>query len=204
MQQCDGVIAGNTFLADQAADQGARETIVIPTCVDWTRYPQSAHSRPAGHAELVSGRSSSTLRGLATITPVPEAIGATNRGVELKLVCDRFLSLEHLRIRPCAWSEATEAEDIAAADIGIAWVPDDPWSRGKCGLKVLQYMAAGLPVIANPVGVHTEMVEHGITGFLTGSESEWVEAVRVLAGDPQLRRKMGLAARGSGPRSLQR
>ena len=66
---------------------------------------------------------------------------------------------------PVPWTEASEAVEIAGADIGISWMPDDAWSRGKCGLKVLQYLAAGLPVVANPVGVQIEMVRHGETGF---------------------------------------
>ena len=64
------------------------------------------------------------------------------------------------------WSRETETAELAEGDIGIAYMPDDSWSLGKCGLKVLQYMAAGLPVVANPVGVHREMIVHGETGFL--------------------------------------
>ena len=96
---------------------------------------------------------------------------------------------------PCRWSEEGEARDLAGADVGISWVPDDPWSRGKCGLKVLQYLAAGLPVVANPVGVHTEMVRPGETGFLATTASEWRDAVARLCGDAALRRRMGEAGR---------
>jgi glycosyltransferase involved in cell wall biosynthesis len=115
--------------------------------------------------------------------------------VRLKLICDRFFRLPSLPIVETPWADETEAAEIAAADIGISWVPDDPWSRGKCGLKILQYMAAGLPVVANPVGVHPEMVRHGETGFLASSESDWAEAIRTLAADPALRCEMGAAGR---------
>src|SRR5262249_27988140 len=74
-------------------------------------------------------------------------------------------------------------------------IPDDLWSRGKCGLKVLQYAAAGLPVVANPVGVHPEMIRHGETGFLASTPAQWIAAVRRLADDPALRVRMGRAAR---------
>ena len=94
------------------------------------------------------------------------------------------------------WTEATEADVLAAGDVGISWVPDDLWSRGKCGLKVLQYQAAGLPVLANPVGVHPEMIAPGVSGFLAATADDWVEAVRALADDPPLRHRMG--ARGAG------
>jgi glycosyltransferase involved in cell wall biosynthesis len=79
--------------------------------------------------------------------------------------------------------------------VGIGWVPDDPWSRGKCGLKVLQYHAAGLPVVANPVGVQAEFVRDGETGFRANTTEEWVNAIRVLAGDASRRRRLGAAGR---------
>ncbi len=116
-------------------------------------------------------------------------------GLRLKVICDRFLELKHLPVVRCPWAEETEAVELAAADVGISWVPDDQWSRGKCGLKVLQYMAAGLPVVANPVGVHVEMVRHGDNGFLAETPGQWAEAVARLAHDPALRRRMGRSGR---------
>jgi glycosyltransferase involved in cell wall biosynthesis len=74
-------------------------------------------------------------------------------------------------------------------------MPNDEWSRGKCGLKVLQFMAAGLPVVANPVGVHIEMVKPGETGLLAETAREWVQAIGYLAHDPALRQQMGQTAR---------
>jgi glycosyltransferase involved in cell wall biosynthesis len=168
---------------------------VIPTCVDPRLYPLARHVRDKGDAQLVWVGSSSTLRGLEAIEPLLEELGRRIPGLQLKLVCDRFLPLAHLPVVPCRWSEEGEAEALAAADVGISWLPDDLWSRGKCGLKVLQYMAAGLPVVANPVGVQCEMVRHGETGFLAQTPGEWVEAVGRLAHDPDLRRRMGSAGR---------
>jgi glycosyltransferase involved in cell wall biosynthesis len=158
-------------------------------------YPRAKHTRHGKGVQLVWIGSSSTLKGLEAIMPLLETLGVGCPGVRLKLVCDRFLHLRSLPVDECPWSEAGEAQALAEADIGIAWVPDDLWSRGKCGLKVLQYMAAGLPVIANPVGVQAEMVRHGETGFLTETAQEWVEAVRRLAADPALRQRMGRAGR---------
>jgi glycosyltransferase involved in cell wall biosynthesis len=115
--------------------------------------------------------------------------------LRLKLICDRFLQLKHLQVMECAWNEASEPADIAAADIGIGWVPDDLWSRGKCGLKVLQYMAAGLPVVANPVGVQAAMVRHGETGFHAETPEEWMDAIARLVDDAALRQRLGVAGR---------
>jgi glycosyltransferase involved in cell wall biosynthesis len=192
----DAVIAGNDFLRDQAARWAGRSSVrVIPTCVDPGRYPLAEHTRRGNGVQPVWVGSSSTLRGLEACTPLLEEVGRRVPGLRLKLVCDRFLRLEHLAVVPEPWTEPGEAMALARADVGISWIPDDLWSRGKCGLKVLQYMAAGLPVVANPVGVHPEMIRHGENGFLAETPAEWVEAVGRLAADPALRRKMGRAGR---------
>lgn len=196
MVQCaDAVIAGNVFLAEQAAQWTDERSIqVIATCVDPKRYSLAEPKKGSG-LELVWVGSASTLRGLQAIAPLLERIGRNVPGVRLKLLCDRFLTLRHLPVLPVPWTEANEAAEIAGADIGISWLPEDDWSRGKCGLKVLQYLAAGLPVIANPVGVQSEMVRHGETGFLAQTPKQWIEAVRRLAQDVELRRHMGQAGR---------
>jgi hypothetical protein len=110
------------------------------------------------------------------------------------VICDQFPTLRKLPVVPVPWSEEWEARDLSAGQIGISWLPDDLWSRGKCGLKVLQYQAAGLPVVANPVGMHTELIEPGVTGFLPETPDEWVGAVRTLAADVRLRWRMGRLA----------
>ena len=211
---CDAVVAGNAFLAAHAARwAGPNRVHVIPTCVDPTLYPPPQPSPARGEGErppsplsgggwgggasvqLVWVGSSSTLRGLEAARPTLEEIGRRVPGARLKILCDRFLRFDALPVVERRWSAAGEAAEIAAADVGISRVPDDDWSRGKCGLKVLQYMAAGLPVVANPVGVHAEMVRHGATGFLADTAAEWADAVGRLARDPELRRRMGAAGR---------
>jgi glycosyltransferase involved in cell wall biosynthesis len=192
----DAVIAGNAFLAEHAARWASGHRVhVIPTCVDPPRYPLAEPARKGSGVELVWVGSSSTLQGLHAISPLLNEIGRSLSGLRLKLICDRFLQLRDLPILPSRWTESCEAEEIARADIGISWLPDDLWSRGKCGLKVLQYMAAGLPVIANPVGVQVEMVRHGETGFLARTPAQWIEVVHQLAHDPALRHRLGRAGR---------
>jgi glycosyltransferase involved in cell wall biosynthesis len=193
VRAADAVFAGNPMLAAEARKHTAR-VAVIPTCVDPATYPTAEH---ADHSpmRLVWVGSSSTLQGLGRFRDTFEAIGRAVPGVRLKLICDRFLTFDHLPVDPVPWSAATEAAGIATSDVGIGWVPDDPWSRGKCGLKVLQYQAAGLPVIANPVGVQADFVRDGATGFLAETREQWVEAVRRLATDVELRRRLGAAGR---------
>jgi glycosyltransferase involved in cell wall biosynthesis len=223
VRACDAVIAGNGFLASNAARwAGPARVHVIPTCVDPSAYPLTPNpSPPRGEGsrssplspwgrgvggeglsrqaddgvQLVWVGSSSTLRGLEAVRPMLEEVGRRTAGAHLKIICDRFLHFDGLPVVERRWDAATEAAEIAAADVGISWIPDDDWSRGKCGLKVLQYMAAGLPVVANAVGVHAEMIRHGETGFLADTAEEWVDAVGRLARDPDLRGRMGAAGR---------
>ena len=168
---------------------------MIPTCVEPRRYPVARHE--AGEAPATSSGSapSSTLRGLeqpcrsgAVATPCPR--------LRLRVICDRSpRCLPDPDRSPCRGPSPTRRGELAAGQIGVSWLPDDLWSRGKCGLKVLQYQAAGLPVVANPVGSQAEMIRTGEDGFLATTPAEWVDAVRQLADDPGLRRRMGTAAR---------
>jgi glycosyltransferase involved in cell wall biosynthesis len=192
VRAADVVVAGNGFLQDQAALWTETDKVhLVPTCVDLARYRPADHERRGAEVQLVWIGSSSTLRGLEQARDVLETLGGRLPGLTLKVICDRFPRLRRLRVLPCPWSSATEAAELRAADIGLSWLPDDLWSRGKCGLKVLQYMAAGLPVVANPVGLQAELVCHGETGLLAATAGELARAVARLADDPDLRRKMG-------------
>jgi glycosyltransferase involved in cell wall biosynthesis len=196
VRACDAILAGNPFLFDHAARwAGVQRVHLVPTCVDPTRYPAGRAGPARDRLRLVWVGSSSTLQGLKRAAPLLEELGRRVPGLELKLICDSFLELAHLPVIPCRWSPATESAEIADADVGITWVPEDDWSRGKCGLKVLQYLAAGLPVVANLVGVHPEMVRHGETGYLARTPGQWVEAVGRLARSPGLRARMGRQGR---------
>jgi glycosyltransferase involved in cell wall biosynthesis len=195
IRACDLVVAGNDYLAAEAARHTSADRIlVIPTCVEPSEYPVLQTS-DKGPLQLVWVGSSSTLRGLAQFTDTLSAIGRALPGIRLKLICDSFLQIPNLAVDACLWKQETEAAEIASADIGISWVPDDPWSRGKCGLKILQYQAAGLPVVANPVGVHGDMVRAGGTGFTGVSTEDWIAAISCLAKEPELRLQMGRAGR---------
>jgi glycosyltransferase involved in cell wall biosynthesis len=206
VRACDAVVAGNDYLARAAREHLHPDRVhVIPTCVeparydparyDPARYDPVAGRPPDAPLRLVWVGSSSTLQGLERFAPTLTAIGRAVPGVRLKLICDRFITVPGLTVEPCLWREETEAAEIARADVGLAWVPDDRWSRGKCGLKVLQYHAAGLPVVANPVGVQAEMVRHGHTGLLARTPEEWVRAVTRLATNAELRQRLGRAGR---------
>jgi glycosyltransferase involved in cell wall biosynthesis len=172
---------------------------MIPTCIDPSLYPERGHARGAGfdanHVDLVWIGSGSTLRGLQQQQGLWDRLGAEIPGLRLRVICDQFPSLKRLPVVPVPWSQEWEARDLALGQIGVSWLPDDPWSRGKCGLKILQYQAARLPVVANPVGTQSELIEHGVTGLLAATPDEWVQNIRLLAADAGLRRRMGEVAR---------
>jgi glycosyltransferase involved in cell wall biosynthesis len=198
LRHCDAIIAGNDFLAAAAQQYVDPARVhVIPTCIDPSLYPPAyADLRRRTDVQLVWIGSSTTMRWLLQgRAPLFDAIGRAVPAVRLKVICDAFPRFEHLPVLPVEWSEAGEARELAAADIGVSWMPDGDWSRGKCGLKLLQYMAAGLPVVASPVGVQAEMVEDGQSGFLVRTPTEWIDAIRRLVGDAELRRRLGQRSR---------
>jgi glycosyltransferase involved in cell wall biosynthesis len=192
----DLVIAGNDYLGQVTADLiGSDRVRIIPTCIDTGRYGTALHRRAGVDTKLVWIGQQSTLKTLANAAEELKAVARRMKGMEFRQICDRSAEFPGLRVLLRPWSIATEAAELAQGDIGIAWMPDDTWSLGKCGLKVLQYMAAGLPVVANPVGVHRQMIVHGETGFLASTPREWAEAVENLAANPALRARFGAAGR---------
>ena len=195
----DLVIAGNEYLREQVAAHtepggcgwfppaSSRHGTPSPPYTDRSCRPTGV-DRPTQHPLLAAmRRATSDRRGR-----VPA--GASVAGDF------RFgAALSGVRVVPRPWSSATEAVELAHGDIGVSWLPDDAWSRGKCGLRVLQYMAAGLPVVANPVGMNRTMVVHGETGFLASTPQEWAAAITCLAADPACGGKWGRPAGGWFP-----
>jgi glycosyltransferase involved in cell wall biosynthesis len=188
----DLTIAGNPYLREKAAEIVGHERVqLIPTCVDVRNYARAEHRRTASDVKLVWIGQRSTLKYLVDAKPCLAAAAQRLPGLDLRVVSDVFPADCGIACAPRVWAAETEAADLADADIGISWLTDDDWSRGKCGLKVLQYMAAGLPVVANRVGANCDMVVDGQTGYLASTPEEWATAVELLARDPARRRRMG-------------
>ena len=191
----DLVIAGSPILATHADLAGAWQSEVVPTGLDARRFaPKEDYGRP-GAPHLVWIGSRSTLKQLEPFRPTLEALGRALPGATLRIIADAQLHVDGLRIENVPWRLQDEGRLLADCDIGIAPLPDTPQARGKCGFKVLQYMAAGLPVVTSPVGVNAEYVRPEETGLHAGPAEEWVAAIRRLAADPALRERMGRAGR---------
>jgi glycosyltransferase involved in cell wall biosynthesis len=196
MQVAWTVVAGNEFLARHARQAGARQVEIVPSAIDTARY-RDLPSTPSGGSppgdKMVVGWIGIPLNAhyLNIVTPALRAVD----GVTLHVVGGVApLELEGIA-ENLPWTEESEIARIAAFDVGIMPLHDTPWERGKCAYKLLQVMAAGKPVIASPVGANRQVVQHGVNGFLADTPEEWADALRRLAADPELRRRMGAAAR---------
>jgi glycosyltransferase involved in cell wall biosynthesis len=196
VQAADQVFAGNDYLAEVVSQHtSSAKVTVVPTCLDVNRYDVARHEREGEGVRLAWIGSASTLRGLELKGRLWNALGRALPGVELHVICDRFPTWEDIKVVPVPWRPGIEYSYLASCDIGLAWMPDDSWSKGKCGLKVTQCMAAGLPMVGNPIGVHTRMIRPGETGFLARTEQEWIDSLRRLRDDALLRRRLGQAGR---------
>ena len=133
--------------------------------------------------------SGSTVAYLELIGPILQQLAQHHR-LQL-LVVGATYELSGVEVKCKPWALDEEAADLATCDIGLMPVPDDPWTRGKGGYKLLQYMACGLPVVAHPVGINAQIVEDGSSGFLAADSDTWVKCLTQLCGDADLRRKMG-------------
>lgn len=181
-----GVSAGNAGLAAFAREHNPR-TRVVETAIDVARF------RPGGRPDvpLVWTGSRGTL-------PYLEALGPALRrvpGARLLVICDAPPPELGVPVRHVRWSPRVEAAAVRRGAVGVMPLPDTPWTRGKCGLKLLQYMASGVACVASPVGVNPELLEGGACGLLAADTEAWVEALTRLLGDPALRLRLAVRAR---------
>lgn len=192
MAQANVVTVGNDYLANRARKAGAKRVEYLPTVVDTNRYSTRTHNdeKPFNIGWIGSP---STAKYLHVIQPaLSELLTGSSR---LVLVGSGEVDLGNTSTEVREWSEETEVSELLTFDVGIMPLPDNPWERGKCGYKLIQYMACGLPVVASPVGVNERIVDDGYNGFLAESSHEWVESINRLKQDCSLREEMGARGR---------
>jgi glycosyltransferase involved in cell wall biosynthesis len=185
------VLTGNRTLAAHALPF-AKRVEVIPSCVDPSIQPMHVHKDAD---ELVIGwiGSHTTVAYLQPLLPVIERLANASRRVKLVVVGgDTGVRADWIEHRQ--WSLETQAQDIADFDIGVMPLPDDDWTRGKSGYKLLQYFAAGVPAVASPVGVNVEFIADG-RGLAATTAAEWEASLIGLLGDAQTRAACGQRAR---------
>lgn len=195
MERSALVMAGNAYLAKRARRAGAPLVEIVPTVVDTSAYTVNPRLETAKRLRIGwIGTPSTWRRYMVPMLPMLTDL-ARQHGAVIRNVGGGASTApgSHLEILP--WTEDREIQLIREMDIGLMPLDDSPWSRGKCGYKLIQYMACGLPVVASPVGVNVEIVEHGANGFLATKEEEWRMAITTLLRDAELRRQMGAAGR---------
>ncbi|MGB3305729.1 MAG: glycosyltransferase family 4 protein [Thermomicrobiales bacterium] len=187
------VIAGNPYIAGRATLAGASTVEILPTVIDLDRYPTPDFSEP--HDILVGWIGTPvTSKFLDILRPVFHS-DALDPAVKLVAIGSGPLDWSQERFVSRPWTTETEVDELRRVSIGVMPLVDSDFERGKSGLKLLQYMAVGIPVVASPVGVNTSIVEHGVNGFLVSTEKEWLDAINLLAADAELRERMGRAGR---------
>jgi len=197
----DLVTAGNAVLAE-AARVSARRVEIVPTGIETAAYPEREAVRDPGRIAWIG--LPGNLSYLALAEEALRAAAATHAGVRLRVISDRAPGNFAAPVEFVRWSAESESRSLSECSIGIMPLPDDDWTRGKGGFKLLQYMAAGLPTIASPVGANREIVVEGETGFFAETPRQWQDAVERLLGDPDLRLRMGEAGRRRARESYDR
>lgn len=187
------VIAGNGYLAAYAAGFNPRVT-VVPTTIDTEKYTPRPPASGAAPPVIGWSGSYSTVQHLDTVRRMLQRLARTER-FRLRVVGAEGYRLEGVDVEAIPWNAETETGDLSAMDIGIMPLPDNEWTRGKCGLKALQYMALGRPAVCSPVGVNPTIIRNDRNGLLAATEDEWIDKLTRLLRSPALRERLGAAGR---------
>ena len=196
------VIAGNLYLASRALAAGANRVEVLPTVVDVARYQLRPMVREQAHdVGKVQGQrivvgwigSPSTVKYLDLAAAALAHLTA-EFSIELRVIGGDF-AWPGVTVFCKPWFEVAETSEIAQFDIGIMPLYDTPWEHGKCGYKLIQYMACGVPVIASAIGANIDIVTSSHGGLLIADAKSWEAGFRELFTDMAMRRKLGLAGR---------
>ena len=187
------VVAGNSYIAARAERVGAARVEILPTVIDLARYPLAP---PPVNAALTIGWIGTPITAQFLHWLQPALAEISRRGpTRLLAIGAGPLKLDGVPVEVRPWSEETEVRDMQDCDVGIMPLPDTSFARGKCGLKLIQYMGCARPVVGSPLGVNREIIQHGGNGFHAETMADWVEAMETLRRDPGLRRRMGQAGR---------
>lgn len=189
------VMVGNPYLADYARQVNDRVT-VIPTTIDTEKYQVPPQRNSSGPPVIGWTGSYSTVQHLDTLRGALKKL-AEKESFRLRVIGTPAYECAPIDVEAMPWRANTELEDLAAIDIGVMPLPDDRWSKGKCGLKALQFMALGIPTLCSPVGVNTDIIQDDQNGFIASTENEWVDKLSRLLRSHELRRRLGQAGRAT-------
>lgn len=192
MKRATVVIVGNEYLANRARTTGAKSVKLIPSVVNVQHYNGTDNSR-VDYFTIGYICTPKTVNYLSIVISSLKKLNSIYNNIRLLLIGSGPYKANNIETVVREWSMETEADYIHEFDVGIMPLPDEQWERGKCGYKLIQYMACGKPVIASPVGINKKIVENGVNGFLVSSEFEWTNAFEALIRNQDLAKRMGYA-----------
>ncbi len=187
------VSCGNEYLCNYAR-QFNENVVLNPTTIDTREQHNRLKNQNTDKLVIGWTGTHSTLPYLKPLLPVLEKL-YQHYDFELRVIANAPPDEQADFITFIPWQKASEIDDLLAFNVGLMPLTNDPWAKGKCGFKALQYMALGIPALVSPVGVNTEIVDDGTNGFICTNDNDWYEALEKLIADPALRENMGKAGR---------
>lgn len=200
MKLADLVVCGNHWLADKVSPLN-NHICRIPTCVDMDQYSERSWNTDTAHVPVVGWMG--TVGNLKYLSVAAEALRqlAQEQPFELRLVVPELSGLQDVDLTGVTvvhdpWNPQAETQQLKQFDVGLMPLfPNQEWDIYKCGLKLIQYLAVGIPGIAAPVGVNSEILDQNQNGFAAQTTQEWLTALRTLTGNAALRKQMGQRGR---------
>ncbi len=185
------VTVGNEYLAEYAKPFNPN-VFILPTTINLNYHNFNYCQKNKEKICIGWTGTTTTLKHFDTIIPVLKKIKAKYKDlVYFKIIVNTNKWERDIDVKIVQWSKENEISDLCEFDIGIMPLPDDMWSKGKCGFKGIQCMGLEIPVIMSPVGVNTQIIENEINGFLADNENQWLEALCKLIESPELRKSIG-------------
>ncbi len=199
-RSADLLLAGNDYLKEQALMAGAKRVEVVPTGVDCNYFrPRSETEERLAGSLLTLGwvGSKPNLVYLKDLVRPLNRLYAKRQDFKLNIVCDDFIDEFHCPVEKISWTAVNEVTDIQNFDVGLMPLVDDPWTKGKCAFKLLQYMACGRPGVANRTAVTQKIIEPHENGFLAATPDEMIDNIAWLLDHRHLLPEVGRRARTS-------
>lgn len=192
------VSCGNAYLQAYAR-QFNSHAVINPTTLDTEHLHNRMRDQHQATRPIIGWTGThTTLRHLDLVWPVLERLEQEKYSFEFRVISNQppdYSGLQNLTYTP--WRKDTEIADLSQFHIGLMPLVDDPWARGKCAFKALQYMSLGMPALVSPVGMNTEVVQDSYNGFVCSTAEQWYMALRQLLADQDLRAAQGAAARAT-------